>query len=148
MKTANKTLKYQTKELFEFIDITDEVNNFVKESKIKNGLVNVQILHTSAALILNENEPLLLEDIKANLEKTAPKNLDYNHDNFEIRTVNICKDECVNGHSHCKAIRLPVNITINLIDKKLQLGKWQKIMLVELDHSRPRKVQIQIVGES
>ena len=147
MKTANKIFKFQTKGLFDFIDFTEEVENFVKQNKIRNGLVNIQILHTTCALILNENEPQLLEDIKENLEKTAPKNLDYKHDNFEIRTVNMCKDECVNGHSHCKAIRLPVNITLNLIDGKLQLGQWQKIMLLELDQSRPRKIQIQIIGE-
>ena len=147
MKTTNKIFQYQTKKLFEFIDITDEINNFVKKSKIKNGLVNIQILHTSAALILNENEPLLIGDIKRNLERIAPQSFTYQHDDFTKRTVNICEDECINGHSHCKAIHLLVNITLNLIDGKLQLGQWQKIMLVELDRSRPRKVQIQIIGE-
>ena len=147
MKTTNKTFIFQTKKLFDFIDITDEVNNFVKESKIKNGLVNIQILHTSAALILNENEPLLIGDIKRNLERIAPQSFTYQHDDFIKRTVNICEDECINGHSHCKAIHLLVNITLNLIDGKLQLGQWQKIMLVELDRSRPRKIQVQIIGE-
>jgi thiamine phosphate synthase YjbQ (UPF0047 family) len=54
MKSANKILEYQTKGEFDFIDITEEVKNFVKESEIKNGLVNIQILHTTCALILNE----------------------------------------------------------------------------------------------
>lgn len=147
MKTANKTLEYQTKELFDFIDITEEVKNFVRESEIKNGLVNVQTFHTTTAIIVNENEPLLLEDIKKNLEKLAPKSIDYNHDNFEIRTVNMCSDECANGHSHCKAIYLAVNTTLNLIDNKIQLGQWQRIMFLELDRARPRKVQIQIIGD-
>ena len=147
MKTANKIFQYQTKEFFEFIDITNQVNNFVKESKIKNGLVNIQILHTSAALILNENEPLLIGDIKRNLERIAPQSFTYQHDDFTKRTVNMCEDECINGHSHCKAIHLLVNITLNLIDGKLQLGKWQRIMLVELDRSRSRKIQVQIIGE-
>jgi len=147
MKTANTILSYQTKTLFDFIDITEEVKKFVSESSIKNGLVNVQIFHTSAALIFNENEPLLLEDIKSNLEKTAPTTVKYQHDDFKKRTVNLCEDECVNGHSHCKAIRLPSTITLNLIDGKLQLGQWQRIMLAELDSSRPRNVQVQILGE-
>jgi secondary thiamine-phosphate synthase enzyme len=147
MKTANTILSHQTKSLFDFIDITAEVEKFVSESSIKNGLVNVQILHTSAALIFNENEPLLLQDIKANLEKIAPKNASYQHDEFDKRTVNVCENECVNGHSHCKAIRLPSNITLNLIEGKLQLGQWQRIMLVELDSSRPRKIQVQVIGE-
>jgi len=147
MKTANTTLSYQTKGLFDFIDLTEEIKKFVSESSIKNGLVNVQILHTSAALIFNENEPLLLEDIKANLEKIAPKDADYGHDDFDRRTVNVCDNECVNGHSHCKAIRLPSTITLNLIKGKLQLGQWQRIMLAELDSSRPRKIQVQVIGE-
>lgn len=147
MKTANKIFKYQTKELFDFIDITDEVKSFLKQSGIKNGLVNVQILHTSSALMLNENEPFLFEDIKKNLEQIAPQSLTYQHDDLSKRTVNVCPDECINGHSHCKAIHLLSNTTLNLIDGKLQLGQWQRIMLVELDHSRPRKVQVQIIGE-
>jgi secondary thiamine-phosphate synthase enzyme len=147
MKTINKTLKYQTKKLFDFIDITDEIKNFVEKSQIQNGLANVQILHTSSALIVNENEPLLIGDIKRNLEQTAPQSLTYQHDDFSKRTFNLCEDECINGHSHCKAIHLLVNATLNLINGKLQLGEWQRIMLVELDRARPRKVQIQIIGE-
>jgi len=147
MKNTNKILEYQTKGEFDFIDITQEVRKFVKECKIKNGLVNVQILHTSAALIVNENEPLLLEDIKNTLEKCSPKSEKYQHDNLSKRTVNVCPGECVNGHSHCKAIHLPVNATLNIIDGKLQLGQWQSIMLVELDRPRTRRVQLQIIGE-
>jgi len=147
MKIANKTLKYQTKDLFDFIDITDKIKTFAKETGIKNGLINIQILHTSSALIVNENEPLLKEDIKRNLENTAPSNLEYQHDDFSKRTVNLCENECKNGHSHCKAIHLLPSTTLNLIDGEVQLGKWQRVMLVELDRSRPRKIQIQIIGE-
>ena len=147
MKTAHKVFKYQTKGEFDFIDVTDEIKSFLKESGIKNGLVNVQIMHTSSALIVNENEPLLKEDIKRNLESCAPKSLKYQHDDFSKRTVNLCGDECKNGHSHCKAIHLLPSVTLNLIDSELQLGQWQRIMLVELDRARPRKIQVQIIGE-
>lgn len=147
MKIKNKTISYQTKGEFDFLDITEDVKAFVKESGVRNGLVNIQTLHTTAALMLNENEPLLIEDIKRNLESTSPKNLTYNHDDFGKRTVNMCSDECANGSAHCKAIHLPSNITINLIDGELQFGQWQKILFVELDRSRPRKYQIQIIGE-
>jgi len=147
MKTENKTLQYQTKGEFDFIDITEEVKKFVSQCGIKNGLINVQTLHTTATIIVNENEPLLLEDIKKNLEKLAPENADYNHDNFKKRTVNVRPSECANGRSHCKAIYLPVNVTLNLIGGQIQFGEWQSIMLIELDHPRMRKVQIQVVGE-
>lgn len=147
MKVKNKIIFCSTKGEFDFRDITKEVESFVKKSKIKNGLVNIQILHTSAALLLNENEPLLLEDIKKNLEKIAPKNFKYNHDNLSKRTVNICPNECINGHAHCKAIHLDASITLNLIKGKIQLGSWQSILLVELDRKKERRVQIQIIGE-
>lgn len=147
MKTTYKTFFYQTEELFDFVDATEEIKKFVKESGIQNGLVNIQIMHTSAALIINEHEPLLLEDMKRNLEATASNKLKYQHDDFSVRTVNLCDDECKNGHSHCKAIHLLPSATLNLIEGELQLGEWQSIMLVELDGSRPRKIQVVIVGE-
>jgi secondary thiamine-phosphate synthase enzyme len=146
MKILNKTIELKTKGLFDFIDITEKVKGFIKESQIKNGLVNIQILHTSAALLVNENEPLLIQDFKNNLERLAPKALKYQHDDFDRRTINLCPDECINGHSHCKAIHLLVNATLNLIKGELQLGQWQKVFLIELDRSRKRKVQIQTIG--
>jgi secondary thiamine-phosphate synthase enzyme len=119
MKTTHKTIEYQTKGEFDFIDITEEVKDFVKESQINNGFINVQTLHTTAALILNENEPLLLEDIKRNLERLSPGNIKYRHDDFTTRTVNMCPDECANGRSHCKAIFLPVkNPRLFILDEE------------------------------
>ena len=147
MRTANKIIEFQTKEEFEFTDFTDQVTAFVKESQIKNGFVNIQTLHTTATVIVNENEPLLLEDFKKHLENLSPKTIKYDHDDFCRRTVNLCTDECANGHSHCKAILLPVNVMLNLIDGQLQLGQWQRIMFVELDRPRQRKVQLQAMGE-
>jgi len=147
MKIASKTIEFQTKGEFDFIDLTEEGEKFLQKSQIKNGLVNFQTLHTTCPLFLNENEPLLLEDFKNHLEKLSPKNLEYNHNDFTQRTVNVCQDECKNGHSHCQALHLPSNLTLNIIDGKLQLGQWQRIFLVELDKPKLRKVQIQILGD-
>lgn len=147
MKTNSIDLAFKTKELFDFIDLTDQIKDFLAGTGIKNGLVNIQCLHTSAALIVNELEPLLLEDIKANLQRTAPDNIDYNHDDFDRRTVNMCPGECVNGHAHCKAIHLLPSVTLNFKEGQLQLGQWQRVILVELDRARPRTVQVQIIGQ-
>ncbi|MDO8663762.1 MAG: secondary thiamine-phosphate synthase enzyme YjbQ [Candidatus Wildermuthbacteria bacterium] len=147
MKISHKQLDFKTKASLDFIDFTDRVSKFVKESGFKNGLVNIQTLHTTAPLLLNENEPLLLQDLKRHLEGLSPKDLQYRHDDFSVRTVNMCDDECANGHSHCKASLLPSTLTLNLIDGQLQLGQWQRIFLLELDRPRARKVQIQIIGE-
>ena len=147
MKTTNKTIEIQTKEQFDVTDLTDEVVSFIKGSEIRNGLINIQSLHTTAAVFIQENEPLLLQDIKKSLERIVPQSINYNHDDFSRRTVNLCEDECRNGHSHCKAINLPTTVTLNLISGKIQLGRWQRILFIELDRARERKVQIQIIGE-
>ena len=147
MKTLNKTIELQTKEELEFIDITDKIKEFVKESQIKDGLVNIQTPHTTGATVVNENEPLLIEDFKNHLEKSASRSSDYKHNDFSVRTVNMCPDECANGHAHCRAIHLPVAATLNLIEGEVQLGQWQRIFFVELDRSKKRKFQIQILGE-
>ena len=147
MKTANKIIEIPTKKQFDIINLTDKVTSFVKGSDIKNGLINIQSLHTTATVFVQENEPLLLQDIRKYLEKIVPQTINYKHDDFKERTVNVCEDECRNGHSHCKAINLPTAVTLNLIDGEVQLGKWQKILFIELDKARERKVQIQIIGE-
>jgi secondary thiamine-phosphate synthase enzyme len=133
MKIINKTIELNTEKLFDFRDITEQIKEFRQESAISNGLANVQIMHTSAALIVNENEPNLIEDMKQAIERSASREIEYQH-----------RD---NGHSHCKSIFLHNNITLNIIDKSLQLGQWQRIFLVELDSPRKRKVQIEIIGE-
>ncbi|MDD4466949.1 MAG: secondary thiamine-phosphate synthase enzyme YjbQ [Candidatus Paceibacterota bacterium] len=147
MIIKNKILPYQTKEELEFIDITEEVMAFVKESGIKNGIINVQTMHTTSAIILNENEPLLIEDIKDNLRNLASQKVKYRHDDFEVRTVNMCDDECANGHAHCKAVYLPPNVVLNIVSSKLCLGQWQRLFFLELDRARQRKVNLQVIGE-
>jgi len=147
MKIKNKKFHYQTEKGLDFVDITDEIEEFVKKSDIKNGLINIQTMHTTAMLVFNENEPLLIKDMKKHLSKIAPDSLTYNHDNFEVRTVNMCEGECANGHSHCKALHFLANITLNLIDGRMQKGRWQRVFLIELDRKRKRKVQVQVIGE-
>ena len=147
MKTTNKIIEIKSEKQLDIIDLTDRVKSFVKESNIKNGLANIQSLNTTAAVFIQENEPLLLEDIKKYLERIVPQSIDYNHDDFSRRTVNMCEDECRNGHSHCKSLNLPTSITLNLMGGEVQLGRWQRFLFIELDCARNRKIQIQIIGE-
>lgn len=147
MRIFNKIIEVQTKSELDFIDITETVKKFVKESEIKNGFINIQSLHTTAAVVVNENEPLLIEDFKKHLEQVASTNSNYQHNDFTIRTVNLCPEECANGHAHCRALHLPISIILNLLEGEIQLGQWQRIFIVELDRSRKRKIQVQIIGE-
>lgn len=147
MKFYNEEIKVRTEKTYHFINLTDQVKEAVKKSGIKNGLINVQTLHTTTAIVVNEDEPLLLQDIERHLERFAEQGLSYYHDNFDIRTKNMCDGECANGHAHCKAVILPTNATINLINEEMQLGQWQQVFALELDRSRDRKIQIHIIGE-
>jgi secondary thiamine-phosphate synthase enzyme len=147
MVSLYNQLRLKTKGLFDFIDVTDKVKKIVEKSKIKNGLLNIQSKHTTVAVVVNENEPLLISDMKKMLERLAPKKQDYQHDNFEIRTVNMCDGECANGHSHCKQIILNSSCTLNIVKSVLDLGVWQRIFIIELDRSRPRDISFMVIGE-
>lgn len=147
MKIKNHIISLATKATLEFIDITDEILSAIKKCGIRNGIVNIQSLHTTMAIIVNEAEPLLIGDMKKMLERMAPETMEYDHDNFEIRTVNMCDGECQNGHSHCKALLLSPSQLLNIVDEKLQFGRWQRVFALELDRARPRQVALQIIGE-
>ncbi|MCX6093406.1 MAG: secondary thiamine-phosphate synthase enzyme YjbQ [Candidatus Bipolaricaulota bacterium] len=130
----------------EFIDITDEVAAAVEASGIQDGTVTVFSRHTTAAIKINENEPLLLRDMARFLETSAPREAEYRHNDFVIRTANMTDDECPNGHSHCQHLLLGASETIPVMGGRLALGRWQSIFLVELDRPREREVIIQVQG--
>jgi secondary thiamine-phosphate synthase enzyme len=146
MRIANHIIRLTTNATLDFIDVTDKVKKIVKKQGIKNGVINIQSMHTTMAVIIQEAEPLLIGDLKKTLEKIAPRTMKYMHDNFEIRTVNMNPGEPVNGHSHCKAAFLTPGVFLNIVKSELQLGKWQRVFAVELDDSRPRKIALQIIG--
>ena len=141
------TIKIEATRAPEFIDITDQVSDIVKDTAVRNGIAVVYSKHTTAAIKINENEPLLLQDMERFLESLAAPNGNYKHNDFSIRTVNITEDECPNGHAHCQQLLLGVSETIPIIDGNLQFGRWQRVFLVELDHPRPREVIVQVMGE-
>ena len=130
----------------EFIDITDAVIEAVGASGVREGAVTVFSRHTTAAVKINENEPLLLEDMARFLEQVAPRVADYRHNDFVIRTVNMTEDECPNGHSHCQHLLLSASETIPICDGAALLGRWQRVFLIELDRPRLREVVIQVHG--
>lgn len=95
MKVINHVIELKTKATLDFIDITEKIQKKIKEAGIKNGVINIQSLHTTMAIIVNEAEPLLISDMKKLLEKLAPRTYKYLHDNFEIRTVNMCDGDAL-----------------------------------------------------
>jgi len=136
-----------SKQAPEFIDITEWVGQCVSQSQVDNGFAVVYSKHTTAAVKINENEPLLLADMGKFLEKISPRDDDYQHNNFQIRTVNMTPNESPNGHAHIQHLLLGSSETIPVVDGKMQFGQYQSVFFIELDCPRPREVLVQIVGE-
>ena len=139
-------LRVATERAMEFIDLTERIAALAADAGIQAGLVNIQSLHTTTAIVVNEHEPLLLDDFDALLARTAPRDAPYRHDDMEVRTVNLAPGERPNGHAHCRALLLPTSALLNIAEGRLQLGRWQRIFLVELDGPRDREVSILIMG--
>lgn len=141
------TLHVESATAPEFIDITDQVVEFVRQSEVRNGFAVVYSRHTTAAIIIQENEPLLLVDMATTLERLAPRSAHYRHNDFSVRTVHMHENECANGHSHCQHLALGTSETIPIIDGALAFGQWQRIFMVELDEeANRRQILVQIMG--
>lgn len=141
------TLHVESTAAPEFVDITDRVLDTLKESGILNGFLLVYSRHTTAAITIQENEPLLLSDMANLLERFSARSAHYGHNDFGRRTVHMHEDECPNGHSHCQHLMLGTSETIPVIDGTLPLGQWQRIFMVELDEQKThREVLVQIMG--
>lgn len=130
----------------EFIDLSERLDWFVADAGLRFGILNVQTLHTTTAIVVNEHEPLLLADFQALLEAAAPGDGRYRHDDTIARTVNVTDAERVNGHAHCRALLLPSSACLNVTEGRLCLGPWQRVFLVELDGPRERDISVLIVG--
>jgi secondary thiamine-phosphate synthase enzyme len=145
-KCRSESIHVQSAGAPEFIDLTEAVERAVARSGVSEGLAVIFSRHTTAAITINESEPLLLEDMAAFLEHLAPRAAAYRHNDFTVRTVNMTPDESPNGHAHCLQLVLGASQTVPVRGGCLTLGCWQRIFLVELDHARPREVVVQTFG--
>src|SRR5207245_10284660 len=127
-----RRLAFETAEPIQFVDMTDEVAECVRKAGITDGIVTIISRHTTAAVRIQEAEPLLLEDLLGFLRRLAPSNVHYQHNDFRIRTHHMHDDESTNGHSHCLQFLLGTSATVQIMDGVQQLGEWQSILLVVL----------------
>jgi secondary thiamine-phosphate synthase enzyme len=144
-----RVLTFATHQPIQLVDITDAVAACVRQARLQDGLVHVFSRHTTAAVRIQEDEPLLLGDLRRFLARLAPPNADYGHNDFRVRTQHMHPDERPNGHAHCLQLLLGSSESVPVVDGKLLLGTWQRLFLVELDGPRPeRQVLVQLVGEA
>jgi secondary thiamine-phosphate synthase enzyme len=134
-----KKIKLNTKGDTDIINITAETSSAILNSGLKNGSVTIFVPGSTGSVTTLEYEPGLIDDLKAFLEKIAPKTAAYQH-NIKMKDGN--------GHSHVRASFLGPGITVPFIDNKILLGKWQQIVFIDFDNRpRNREIIIQIAGE-
>ena len=139
MVIKTKTLKVKSKGENDIIDITQETENAIEESYIKDGVVTLFVSGSTGALTTIEYEPGLLVDFPKMLDRIAPKDIEYGHEKMWHDG---------NGHSHVRASLVGPSLTVPFKDRKLLLGTWQQIVFLELDtRSRNRNLVLQIIGE-
>jgi len=130
-------------------DITDEVNEAVRQSGVKDGIACIYSPHTTCCVRVNEFETGFFEDFAAMLRRLVPAETYYAHDDWDKRTENICPEDMDvgNGHSHCMAMLLgTAGESVPIRDGVLQLGQWQRVLFIELDRERDRRWLVQVVG--
>jgi isopentenyl-diphosphate delta-isomerase len=145
VRPYTESLSYTTGGSGHFLDITEDIAAAVARSKIRSGVVHVYSNHTTAAIRINENEPLLLEDFGRMLNRLIP-NGGYDHDDL-ARRPGVPSDEPINGHAHCRHLLLSSSETIPVVEGRPALGNWQRVFLIELCSARQRQITVQVMGE-
>jgi len=145
MRIHKQAISLESRTQIEFIDITDRVRDIVKESSIRQGQVVVFVPHTTMSVVINHNEPLLLQDFMRVLYKAVPIDDRYSHDLFELRKERP-SDGRSNGHSHCKSLLVGSSETILVERGDLVLSPLQSIFAIEFDGARKRDVIVQVMG--
>jgi secondary thiamine-phosphate synthase enzyme len=149
VKTFQREVRLRTAGGLTVTDITDDVQEAVRESCVSNGICCVYSPHTTCSVRVNEWERGFLEDFAAVLKRLIPAEHYYAHDDWDRRTENICPDdmEVGNGHSHCMSMLLgSAGESIPVQDGQLRLGTWQRVLFLELDRERDRRWLVQVVG--
>ncbi len=123
-------------------DLTDQVATVVRASGIRRGLVHVASLHTTAAITINEHEPRLMQDLLDWLHRIAPAGAGWRHDALAATIPG----EPPNTDAHLAAMLLGRGQTLPVEDGAPLLGTWQRIILVELDGPRTRRVAVTVTG--
>ncbi len=137
MKFATEYLWFNTRRHREYINITDKVEEVVRRSGIREGMVLVSAMHITAGVYVNDAETGLIQDIDEWLERLAPTGPDYRHH----RTGE------TNGDAHLKSLLIHHEVILPVTDGRLDLGPWQQVYYAEFDGQRRKRVVIKVMGE-
>ena len=139
MKTFRKELVFNTEKRIDFINITDDVQQAIDESGIREGLCLVNAMHITASVFINDNEYGLHNDFKKWLEKLAP------HEPINSYRHNDTGED--NADSHLKRQVMGRETVVAITNGELDFGPWEQIFYGEFDGQRRKRVLIKIIGE-
>lgn len=135
-KAHTEYLTVKTRERYEMLHLTPQVEAIVRRSGIEDGLCFVSPMHITAAIYVNDNEDGLIEDISVWLEKLAPRDPRYKHHQTG-------ED---NADAHLKALLLHHETTLPVTHGRLDLGTWQRIFYAEFDGQREKRIIVKVLG--
>ena len=138
MKSYRKELTFHTRTRRAFINITPQIEECLRESGIKEGLLLCNAMHITASVFINDDEPSLHSDFERFLEKLAPEKPydQYAHNGFED-----------NADAHLKRTIMGREVVVAVTNGRLDFGPWEQIFYGEFDGKRPKRVLVKIIGE-
>ncbi|HEY7660545.1 MAG TPA: secondary thiamine-phosphate synthase enzyme YjbQ [Actinomycetota bacterium] len=149
MKSATSTIEVTASARYAYLDLTEELERAIKDSGVTDGVAVAFCAHTTCALIVNEWEDGALEDFRGRLVSLVPDDGYYAHDDLARRTQNLEEShERRNGPSHVKAMLLSASShAIPVASGGPMFGRWQRLILFEMDEPKARQVVFHVFGE-
>jgi secondary thiamine-phosphate synthase enzyme len=136
-----RILDWITQERFQLINITDRINDIVRKSGIRDGIVHLQSLHTTTAVFLNEWQDALLHDVGTFMDQVVGRHFGWRHND---PVYSDCERK--NADSHLKGLLLGQTLCLQVRNSAVLLGTWQSIILAEFDGPRSRSMSVQVTG--
>jgi secondary thiamine-phosphate synthase enzyme len=140
-KMFNRVLDWITSDRTQLINITDRINEIVRKSGVRDGIVHLQSLHTTTAVFLNEWQDALLQDVKRFLEDVVAQEMDWRHNDPRHSDC-----ERRNAASHLRGMMMGQTLSLQVRNSCVLLGTWQSIILAEFDGPRSRSMSVQVSG--
>ncbi|MDP3027863.1 MAG: secondary thiamine-phosphate synthase enzyme YjbQ [Nanoarchaeota archaeon] len=137
MKTYTEYITITAKKQKEIINITDQIEEAVEKSGIKEGICLVNSMHITSSVFINDEESGLKQDFMRWLEELAPEKPNYLHHHTGE----------TNADAHLKRTVMGREVVIAITNSKLDFGPWEQVFYGEFDGKRPKKVLIKIIGE-
>jgi secondary thiamine-phosphate synthase enzyme len=140
-KMFNRVVDWITSERMQLINITDRINDIVRKSGVRDGLVHLQSLHTTTAVFINEWQDALLQDVKSFLDQLVVRENGWRHNDPQFSDC-----ERKNADSHLRGMLMGQSLCLQVRNSTVLLGTWQSIILAEFDGPRSRSMSIQVSG--